>query len=101
MFKNKIGQIVYYLKDNKIHSAPVLSRMIVENDSDFMVHTDEQKKFFNRFGKNREKYATCHGEFFENQLFISKEEVVNSLIDEGFKELEKRMPIKETLKKIR
>ena len=79
MFKYKISQIVFYLKNNKIHSAPVLSRMIVENDSEFMVHTDEQKKFFNRFGKNCVKYATCHGEFFENQLFASKEELKNEI----------------------
>ena len=100
MFKYKIGQLVFYLKNNKIHSAPVLSWIIISNDSGFDAHTDEQKKFFNRFGENCEKYATCHGEFNEDQLFASKQEVVNSLIDEGFKELEKRMPIKETLKKI-
>lgn len=79
MFKYMISSIVYYLKDNKINSASILSRMIIENVPGFNAHTVEQKKFFNRFGKDCIKYATCHGEFFEDQLFASKDELKNAI----------------------
>lgn len=77
MFKYELGQLVYYLKDNKRHSAPIISRMIVENKYDhfdrFQLRIQKnQFEFFNRFGESVIMYATCHGEFKESDLFSTK-----------------------------
>jgi hypothetical protein len=53
--------------------------MIIENDPGFNAHTVEQKQFFNRFGENCVVYATCHGEFKEDQVFASKDELKNEI----------------------
>jgi hypothetical protein len=79
-FKFEIHQTVWYMLDNKVHGAPILSRMIVENYfTDEEVCTDSQRSSFQTFGKECVKYATTHSVLDENQLFTSKEELLSSL----------------------
>lgn len=80
MFKFALKQTIYYLRDNRVHSAPVLSRMCVENAHQDWACTDEQKYTFTRFGKNGIFYATCHGSVNEDEAFASKEELAQSLL---------------------
>lgn len=81
MFAYEIDQTIYYIKDDRLHSAPVLSRMIVENGSLANgVSTGEQDQFFRRFGPARVMYATCHGEFSEAEVFGSREALANALV---------------------
>jgi copper oxidase (laccase) domain-containing protein len=75
-----ISQLAYYLIDNKIHSAKILSKMTVENHiGDDKVCTDEQRESFQSFGKECVKYATIHAILDESQLFATKEELLASL----------------------
>lgn len=79
MFNFEIGQFVYYLINNKVYSAPILSRAIVENNPDNVrhAHTDEQNRIYERFGPSVTKYSTIHGVF--EQVFASKEDLLKSL----------------------
>jgi hypothetical protein len=74
MFKYELGQKIYYLMDNRLHSAPVLSRIIVENQK------EDYDSIFKQFGNARILYATCHGEIDEKDAFASKEELADNLI---------------------
>lgn len=57
----KLDQMAYYLKDNRVHSAPILSIMTVENLHDDWDSTEAQVNTFTPFGKSGVFYNTCHG----------------------------------------
>jgi hypothetical protein len=78
-FKWNLGDTVYKIINNKVHSAPILSRMIVENKHDNWSSTNEQKAIYTPFGKTCIKYSTVDGIFDEKELFSSKEELLKSL----------------------
>lgn len=80
MFKFELEQLIYYIRENRLHSAPVLARVIVENAHDDWACTDAQKELFTPFGKSREAYATCHGFVLVEEAFASREDLVDSLI---------------------
>lgn len=83
MSKNiKVGDLVFYLKDNKLHSAPVFSIKRVETDSENerMAITNDQRHTFIPFGKAGVYYATCHGVFTEDKIFTSKKELADFII---------------------
>lgn len=65
MFKFKLGQTVWYMKDNRVHSAQIGARSLCEVDEPF-ANT--------RVGVNytaKIVYGTIHGNWYENQLFAS------------------------------
>lgn len=74
MFKFELDQLVYYLLENKVHSAAVLSRIIAENKRD-----EEPENFYQQFGESKVQYATCHGVIDADKAFGSKEELLKSL----------------------
>ena len=82
MFKFELDQTVYYLMDNRVCSAPVLCRMLVENQHPKWNATDKQAEFFQRFGPCRVVYATCHVEHEEATLFESREALAAAIIAE-------------------
>lgn len=82
MFKFELDQIVYYIKNNKVSSAPVLSRMLVENQHPKWNATKEQAGLFQRFGHCCVVYATVHGEHDEATLFESREALAAAIIAE-------------------
>ena len=77
--KYELEQVVWCLRDNKVHSAPVLSRMYVDNAHEDWNSGPGQKQSFIRFGQGRIVYATIHGQYDEDQLFASREELADSL----------------------
>ena len=81
MFKFVLEEIVYYLVDNKVRSAPILSRMLVDNLHDDWASTNEQKLTWQYFGPSIISYRTIDGVFAEHQLFNSKESLAKFLID--------------------
>lgn len=82
MFKYALDQVVFYLQDNRVHSAPVLSRKYVDNKwADKDIHTDAQQESFQRFGPGVVKYATVHGEYTESKLFANREDLAASLLE--------------------
>jgi hypothetical protein len=75
--KYELNQVIYYVRDNKVHSAPVLSRMQVENLH--KASTPEQKAIFTPFGENDVFYGTCHGVFDEAEVFPSRDALISFL----------------------
>ncbi len=47
--KYKLGQTIFYMLDNKVHSAPVLSRLQVDYTHENWASTAEQKGLFQQF----------------------------------------------------
>ena len=80
MFKFELDQTVYYIKDNRLHSAPIMSRMVVENLKPTWNSTKEQVDFYQRFGPCRVVYATVHGTYDESSLFESPEALAAFII---------------------
>jgi len=83
MFKFELGDIIYYLRDNKICSAGVVSRMRIENAHPDWNVTIEQQKTFQMFGSDREVYATCHGIIFAEKAFGSARDLAEWLIKDA------------------
>ena len=79
MFKFEIDQLVFYMGDNKVCSAPILSRMCVENNPELNPANTEQETMYRPFGETRIRYKTIHGVYKEDVLFATKEELLASL----------------------
>ena len=77
--KYALEQIIFYIADNTVHSAPVLSRMVVENLHDDWGSNSEQRELWAPFGIAKTVYSTVHGEVLESKAFASKEDLLNSL----------------------
>ena len=79
--KYELDQTIYYLRDNKVHGAPVLARMHVENLKEEWDATAEQARLFKPFGPAGTWYATCHGVVAEQDAFPTKVQLAASLVD--------------------
>lgn len=77
--KYELGQTIWYILENKPHSAKVLARKTVENLHPDFSSTKEQKEIFTPFGIDGTYYGTCHGIVEEQEAFPSKEELVAAL----------------------
>lgn len=73
MFKYKLNQIVFYLKDNKVHSSKVLARSCIDYDQPWRAAQSPD------LGECGIFYLTCHGKFPQGQVYESKEELLKSL----------------------
>ena len=82
MFKFELDQTVYYLMNNRMCSAPVVSRMLAENLHANWNATKEQVEMWQRFGPCRVLYATVHGEHEEATLFESREALAAAILEE-------------------
>lgn len=78
-----VGELIYYMRENRIHSAPILSKMIVENKNEDLASTPEQKSVFTPFGPARIIYGTCHGQVNSNEAFKSPEALFANLLKAG------------------
>lgn len=75
----KLGQLVWYMLDGKVHSASVLSVMTVQNAHDDWAHTKEQKHTFQRFGESRTMIATVHATLDATEVFDNKSALLESV----------------------
>jgi len=71
IFKFELKDLVYYMKENKVHSAPVRVRMYIDCTSSVHLALSD--------GVEGVRYKTCHGIYTEENLFHSKEELLASL----------------------
>ena len=71
MFKYNMDQTVYYMMDNRVHSAPVLARRYVETAANIPSRA--------HVGENSIVYGTTHGTFHERNLFTSLKDLLNYL----------------------
>lgn len=79
MFRYELGQVVYYLKGDVVHSAPIISRKLVDNAIAQENLTKQQEEFFCQLGKSGESYATCHGVFPVGVLYPTREALFEKL----------------------
>lgn len=79
MFKYALKQTIFYLQDNVVKSAAILSRRFVENSDNQADLTDGQRKVYQIWGRNAIEYKTIHGIIEESKAFASKEELLKSL----------------------
>ena len=77
--KYALGQIIFYMKDNKVHAAEVVSRKVVENLHDDWASNDEQKMVWQHFGVSCIVYKTVHGKYYEDEVFASREDLLEAL----------------------
>lgn len=77
MFKFRLGQEIFYIRDNRLHSAPVMSRRCVENSRECK---SGGSNLYSRFGHSGIEYSTVHGIIKEKEAFASKEDLAASLI---------------------
>jgi hypothetical protein len=80
MYEFELGQTIYYIFSNKLHTAPVLSRMQVENLHPDWNNTSAQRDTFQAFGPARTAYATCHGVIPAEEAFGSPEDLAAHII---------------------
>lgn len=74
-----VGETIFYLRENRIHSAPVLSRRIINVRADIKPHAEEQDCLFSHFGPEGITYFTCHGEVEQREAFESRDALADSL----------------------
>lgn len=74
-----VDDLIFYLRDNRVHSAPVLSRQIVSVRADIMPSTAEQVNLFTPFGPEGARYMTCHGIVLASEAFATRNELADSL----------------------
>lgn len=77
--KYELEQIIYYMRDNRPHSAPIVSRMQIENLHQDLACTKEQKTLFMPFGYSGVFYSTCHGIVNESEAFATKDDMVKAI----------------------
>lgn len=80
MFKYELEQLVYYIKDNKLHSANVLARRVVENSKPHWARDADTRHLYAPWGESGIEYRTCHGFYKEDKLYASKEDLAAALI---------------------
>lgn len=79
----KLNQVVYYLLDNKVHSAQVNSICKVDNWKEQISFTKKEKQQYMPFGKAGTFYSTEHGIFNSDEVYVSKEELTQALLKES------------------
>jgi hypothetical protein len=88
MFKFEMGDTVYYLANNKVHSANILARCWVEGvDNLSMSHVNTADGHFELYpfntkagGTATQVYSTCHGNFTGEILFKTRQALCNSIM---------------------
>jgi hypothetical protein len=75
------GDTIYYLREDRLHSAPILSKIIVENLHDDWASNDDQKTIFTHYGSAGTRFYTCHGEVHENEAYASPEKLFKGLLE--------------------
>ena len=80
MFNFKLGDTIYYIRENKLHSARIWTRMGVENAHDDWAHTKEQRDTWQHFGPSRVAYVTCDGVVMQDEAYESPEVLAVALV---------------------
>lgn len=73
IFKYKLNQIIFYMRENKVHSGKVLGRRCIDYNEPWRATQSPE------LGENGIAYLTCHGFISQFEAFESKEALVNSL----------------------
>ncbi len=77
--KFQIEDVIYYMNENRVHSAKIFARQQVEANPTTKPSNPEQARLYAPWGDTRIEYATCHGTINEKDAFESKEALLASL----------------------
>ncbi len=80
MFKYELNQLVYYMKNNAVHSSKILSRRVVENAHQASAYDPDSRHLYAMWGETTIEYRTVHGVYKENLIYASKEDLAAALI---------------------
>lgn len=83
MFKYELDQTIYYMLDNCIGSAPVTSRVCIENLHETWNSNESQRQLWQPKGNSGVYYYTCHGEVPEGAAFATARELADSLVKDS------------------
>ena len=73
--KYELRQLIHYMRDNRIHNAPIQARKAVDFDSPL----EWAGSAGIHFGDIGVTYYTCHGVIKEENAYPSKEALIESL----------------------
>ena len=78
--KFKLNQIIHYMRDNHVHSAPICTvSHVINSHDDGWAYTKTQQTEWQRFGPTATNYVTYHGIVNEYEAYATKEELLKSL----------------------
>lgn len=77
----KVGDTIFYLRENRLHSAPILSKVVVENLHEDWACTPEQEDIFTHYGPGGTRFYTCHGEVNETEAYETPEALFLGLLE--------------------
>jgi len=81
IMKYNLGDIAFFLKNNKINSGKIIAREMVDYMSKPYISIESYSFLRDDFGDERKKYAVEYNftylTFSESELFSSKEELLN------------------------
>lgn len=79
------GDLVYYIRDNKVCSAPVRAIQIRVAEDNFSA-VKKGNNNYDPFDPSSVGiiYFTCHGRIRENELYLSKEELAEAIVNGTF-----------------
>lgn len=82
--KANVGDVVFYIRDNVVCSAPVRAIQVRVAEDDFS--PIKKGSSYDPFDVKSIGiiYFTCHGRIREQELFTSKEELAEAIIDGTF-----------------
>lgn len=75
----KIDQVIFYMSENQIHSAPILSINYVQTNPELKPSNKEQQQVFEPFGEAGIWYATIHGVLKEILVHPNRASLLDSL----------------------
>lgn len=81
--KFQLDQTVWYWRDGKICSAPIVSIKAVSNLHDDWCHTPDQHTLWAVWGISSTQYRTVHTILNEEDLFASKEDLIFDSLQES------------------
>lgn len=67
--KASVGETIYYLCDNRLHSAPVQTITVNVSKKDILSKEIEVDI----------RYHTCHGQYQESKVFLTKRQLAEDL----------------------
>ena len=80
--KADIDDVIFYLADDSVYSAAVLSiKVVVNSKLADKAATAEQHDLFCKFGDAGVWYKTAHGVYHENQVFLSREDLGKAIAE--------------------
>ena len=90
------GDMAWYMKNDILHSAPIRALQVRAAEKDFKP-TGSNENFIDQFCDSQCTiyYFTCHGQFPENRMYGSREELGAAIVDGTYVQLTNDVSVKQ------